>query len=257
MKRSCARRSHHIHAFTLIELLVVISIVALLVAILLPALSAAREASRRVSCASNLRQISIAMHVYAMDYDGHYIGGDVEDFDSYYLSLIRIAQVGGEEFAERGISDIAGDTKSAWYCPSTEQPTHEYIKKGRFAIGRYMAMARLKPGTADISGDMPRTSAQGYYGTLSPTTIDDPVGPVFADRMLWGYGNPPEVGFASNHGTTGPAAYPNISGFNQVSSDTSTRWYPFEEALPTGNLNADYKFRRLLYKRRFYWYEPQ
>jgi prepilin-type processing-associated H-X9-DG protein/prepilin-type N-terminal cleavage/methylation domain-containing protein len=64
-RHSQAGRPHHkSNAFTLVELLVVIGIIAILIGILMPALIGVRKSAMTAQCASNLRQIGMAVKLF-------------------------------------------------------------------------------------------------------------------------------------------------------------------------------------------------
>ena len=58
--------------FTLIELLVVIAIIGILASFLLPVLARAKAKANRLRCASNLRQVTMALTGFANDYNSRY-----------------------------------------------------------------------------------------------------------------------------------------------------------------------------------------
>lgn len=117
-------------AFTLIELLVVISIIALLVAILLPALQAARDAAKATQCLSNLRQVGLAISMYANDNEGLFASSENSDPDRMWSTILL-----AEDYL---------DTYRVQFCPSypptpAEQDdygiTRRYFTYGMRAVG--------------------------------------------------------------------------------------------------------------------------
>ena len=73
--------------FTLIELLVVIAIIAILAAILFPVFAKAREKARQTTCASNLKQIGLAMMQYIQDNDETYPFGGTTMIEGHQVNM--------------------------------------------------------------------------------------------------------------------------------------------------------------------------
>jgi prepilin-type N-terminal cleavage/methylation domain-containing protein/prepilin-type processing-associated H-X9-DG protein len=97
-------------AFTLIELLVVIAVIAVLMAILMPALGRAREQGKRISCLSNVKQLTMAWILYADDND------DKVTYANTGLSYAWVVYPGANATKEASEDGIRSGTLYR-YCP--------------------------------------------------------------------------------------------------------------------------------------------
>ena len=149
------------NGFTLIELLVVISIISLLIAMLLPSVEKARASGEQIVCATNLRQMGMAMESYVNEWDD-WMPYYEAWYGDHYRSKLKVDASGnwfwGKGLVELGelmnsYLDSAGDANAD--ILNTEQGLWCASHNGQMIDNRY--------GGAPI----PTTSHSSVHGHLA------------------------------------------------------------------------------------------
>ena len=152
--------------FTLIELLVVIAILSLLIAILLPVLNQAKFQANRAACAGNLRQMGVAIHIYAEDFDDSIPfgpeGRPVTGSNFYTVTGNVTSLLSLEDGAPVGLGllleDYLAHQPTVLFCPGADQPSEAKEQLARVGHAQAQsdyyyrhASVALLTGTPDVS----------------------------------------------------------------------------------------------------------
>jgi len=200
---------------------VVIAIIAILAALLLPALASAKEKCKRIACLSNLRQLAVGAHIYALD----------------NADLVLQARTSGDQFVQNCLNPpeasaarqvglvVQSNSASVWTCPNRPGlPVYE-PQYDQWVIG-YQYFGGVKQWQNPAGTFPSRSPVKLSQAKSSWALAADAIGKI---EGSWGgqvpgrefvYANMPQ-----HRGSKGMLP----KGGNQVFADGSGRWIKVEQ----------------------------
>jgi len=219
--------------FTLIELLVVIAIIGTLISLSVPAISRVKENAKRTKCLSNVRQLQIALQLYADSNDGRVPPRDYEE---------------GAVWADR--LEPYYTNRKLLHCPTDKKNVDQsYLMNG---FTDYFAMNSFSGNWEEFFGAYKTGGFEGMklFDIIKPAdtiTIGEKRAEPDEDSYMdiW----PPEYGGSDHltevaHGKHGSTRNVRSSGSNYAFADSSVRFLKYGAAFYPKNLWAvTYQFR--------------
>ena len=251
------------NGFTLIELLVVISIIALLLAILMPGLQLAKAKAKNLLCATNLKGIVTAWHMYSGDngeklcgpgtrydptggpanHDDWVWAPTVEDTDysvSWPYSPPHATQKEREEGLKRGALWPYLETVDVFHCQADKSKGGNFRS---YSMPDFMGMEddeifytppykryQNQGQIVNPAGKMVLLEENDPRGFLAGSFIIDPAGDSWFDPLTVWHGGASSFAFADGHSDFKKWDQETVEYFTNVDPETG---FPTGERIPT------------------------